>query len=144
MRTPHTRGIYSCEICDPTGVPRANARAMRKGTARERGGGFSQRKGADPTAQIEKEAPEGQGRRGNQRWRARARGARYAVQSRPGLAPGPAIPGGGRKGGPRRPSPLIPHLIREAPVNVCKVCLCERLPRTPFRGLWVCVWPSAP
>jgi hypothetical protein len=21
------------------------------------------------------------------------------------------------------------------------VCLCERLPRTPFRGLWVCVWP---
>ena len=82
------------------------------------------------------------GRRANQRWR--ARDARYAVQSRPGLAPGPAMPGGPIKGGPRRLSPLTPHLFREAPVNVCKVCLCERLPRTPFRGLWVCVWPRGP
>jgi hypothetical protein len=24
------------------------------------------------------------------------------------------------------------------------LCLCERLPRTPFRGLWVCVWPRGP
>ena len=22
---------------------------------------------------------------------------------------------------------------------MCEMCLCERLPRTPFRGLWVCV-----
>ncbi len=83
-----------------------------------------------------------EGRRGNQRWC--ERGARYAVQSRPGLAPGPAMPGGPPKGGPRRLSPMSPHLLREAPVNVCKVCLCERLPRTPFRGLWVCVWPRGP
>ena len=98
--------------------------------------------GSGPRQLQPKKRRQEEDRRVSQRWR--ARGARYAVQSRPGPAPGPAMPGGPPKGSPRRLSPLTPHLPREAPVNECEMCLCERLPRTPFRGLWVCVWPRGP
>ena len=51
---------------------------------------------------------------------------------------GPAMPGGPPKGGPRRLSPLIPHLLREAPVMTCVKCVCVRPGAPPthaFSGL---------
>ena len=37
---------------------------------------------------------------------------------------------------------LSPALTRSPGASVfVLVCLCERLPRTPLRGFWVCVWP---
>ena len=45
---------------------------------------------------------------------------------------------------PRRLSPLNALIPQRGSRNVCRVCLCKRLPRTPCRGLWVCVWPRGP
>ena len=42
---------------------------------------------------------------------------------------------------PERPDPAT---FQGGSRNVCRVCLCKRLPRTPCRGLWVCVWPRGP
>jgi hypothetical protein len=61
--------------------------------------------------------------------RSSARGARFAVQSRPGVAPGPAMPGGGLKRGPPTAEPTDPH---PAPF--------QELPLTCVK--WVCVSAS--
>ena len=138
-----TRYSTAARIVTPTGAPRANARAVKKRPARKRGGGARLDEGSGPRQHKPKKRRQEEDRRVNQRWR--ARGARYAVQSRPGPAPGPAMPGPPPKGCPRRLSP--PLSPDPAPFqggstgNVCEMCLCERLPRRPFRGLWVCVWP---
>ena len=116
-----TRYSTAARIVTPTGAPRANARAVKKRPARKRGGGARLDEGSGPRQHKPKKRRQEEDRRVNQRWR--ARGARYAVQSRPGPAPGPAMPGAPPKGSPRRLSPLTPHLFREAPVNVCEMCL---------------------
>ena len=132
---------YSCENCDADWCASCERTSSEeKASKKARRGSAPGRRERTPTAQAEKEAPGG-GQAGEPAM-ARARRAVRSTES-----PRPSAGTGDARGPPKRKPPTAEPPPDPAPFqggstgNVCEMCLCERLPRTPFRGLWVCVWP---